>query len=85
MCSAPGVLCHGCRCAAALDALDKALGLSNLQASDSYLCAMLAAAEGNLVLPDQQQQQQQHQIQVAQPGAAKDPTTPRDVQAANRR
>lgn len=60
-----------CRCGAALEALDKAQGRNNLQANDSYLCAMLAAAEGSLVLPEQQQQRQ-----ATAATAHQDPHTP---------
>lgn len=73
------------RCAAALDALNKAQSLSNVQASDSYLCALMAAADGTLVLPDQQQKQQQLGAAAAAAAAGKDTATPRGSQPAHSR
>jgi hypothetical protein len=69
-----------CRCAAALEALSKAQGLSNVQAADSYLCALLAAADGTLLLPGQEQQQQPDTAAAA--GGGRDPATPAGLQRA---
>jgi hypothetical protein len=79
-----GIACR--RCSAALDALNQAHGLSNVQSGDSYLCALMAAADGTLVLPDHHhQQQQQQQQQGGASAAGKEPLTPRDVQLAQSR
>lgn len=71
------VVCVLCRCAAALEALNKAQGLSNVQAGDSYLCTLMAAAEGSLLLPGQQQQQPDAAAAAA---GGRDPATPAGLQ-----
>jgi hypothetical protein len=76
-----GIACR--RCSAALDALNQAHGLSNVQSGDSYLCALMAAADGTLVLPEHHHHQQQHQGGAS--AAGKEPLTPRDVQLAQSR
>lgn len=76
--------CVCCRCAAALEALEKALGLGNLQSGDSYLCALLAAAEGNLVMPEQEEAAATAAGAVAA-AATKDPETPCSTRPASSR
>jgi hypothetical protein len=66
----PHVLTASCRCAAAVEVLDKAQSLANVQADDSYLCALMAAAEGNLSL------QQQQTARCSDTAAGGDPHTP---------